>query len=58
MWEAVSPIFPFYVPLVAMLAMMPVMWAKFKLPSGTGGETGGTVHAVAGASADAGPAAS
>jgi MFS family permease len=33
LWEAVSPIFPFYVPLVAMVAMLPVMWVKFKLPS-------------------------
>jgi MFS family permease len=32
LWDTVSPIFPFYVPLVAMVAMLPVMWAKFKLP--------------------------
>jgi MFS family permease len=32
LWEAISPIFPFYVPLVAMLAMLPIMWTKFKLP--------------------------
>jgi MFS family permease len=32
LWESVSPIFPFYVPLVAMVAMLPVMWTKFKLP--------------------------
>jgi MFS family permease len=32
LWEGVSPIFPFYVPLVAMVAMLPVMWFKFKLP--------------------------
>jgi MFS family permease len=38
LWKAVSPIFPFYVPLVAMVVMLPVMWAKFKLPgSGTPG---------------------
>ena len=36
LWEGVSPIFPFYVPLVAMVAMMPVMWIKFKLPPGRG----------------------
>jgi MFS family permease len=33
LWEGVSPIFPFYLPLVAMLALLPVMWIKFKLPS-------------------------
>ncbi len=32
LWEAVSPIFPFYVPLVAMVALLPIMWIKFKLP--------------------------
>jgi MFS family permease len=32
LWDSISPIFPFYVPLVAMVAMLPVMWAKFKLP--------------------------
>jgi MFS family permease len=32
LWEGISPIFPFYVPLVAMIAMLPVMWIKFKLP--------------------------
>ena len=32
LWEKVSPIFPFYIPLLALLAMMPVMWVKFKLP--------------------------
>jgi MFS family permease len=31
LWEAVSPVFPFYVPLVAMVAMLPVMWFKFKV---------------------------
>jgi len=40
LWEAVSPIFPFYVPLVAMVVMLPVMWAKFKLP-GTDTPEGG-----------------
>jgi MFS family permease len=34
LWESVSPVFPFYVPLVAMVAVLPVMWVKFKLPSG------------------------
>jgi MFS family permease len=32
LWESISPIFPFYVPLLAMVAMLPVMWTKFKLP--------------------------
>jgi MFS family permease len=38
LWESVSPIFPFYVPLVAMVAMLPVMWVKFRLPSDAGAE--------------------
>jgi len=33
LWDAVSPIFPFYIPLVAMLAMLPLIWVKFKPPS-------------------------
>ncbi len=33
LWESVSPIFPFYIPLVAMVLMLPIMWVKFKLPS-------------------------
>jgi MFS family permease len=40
LWESVSPIFPFYVPLVAMVAMLPVMWIKFKLPSEPKEDTG------------------
>lgn len=32
LWENVSPIFPFYVPLVAMALTLPMMWIKFKLP--------------------------
>jgi MFS family permease len=36
LWESVSPIFPFYIPLVAMVMMLPIMWAKFKLPSSPG----------------------
>jgi MFS family permease len=39
LWEAFSPIFPFYLPLVAMVAMMPLMWVKFKLPPEVDGET-------------------
>jgi MFS family permease len=56
LWESVSPIFPFYVPLVAMLAMLPVMWIKFKLPPDTGEAIG--VVAEASAAADAKPAGS
>jgi len=37
LWESISPIFPFYVPLVAMIAMLPVIWTKFKLPEDAGG---------------------
>ena len=36
LWEKFNPIFPFYIPLIAMIAMMPVMWIKFKLPPETG----------------------
>ncbi len=32
LWESVSPVFPFYIPLVAMVVMLPVMWRKFRLP--------------------------
>jgi MFS family permease len=32
LWESVSPIFPFYVPLISLVLMLPVMWVKFKLP--------------------------
>jgi DHA1 family multidrug resistance protein-like MFS transporter len=54
LWESVSPVFPFYVPLVAMLAMLPVMWVKFKLPPATGEAVG--IVAEASAAADANPA--
>jgi hypothetical protein len=51
LWESISPIFPFYVPLVAMVAMLPVMWVKFKLPSegreDADGEGGTAVKAAA-----------
>ena len=41
LWEAVSPIFPFYIPLVAMVLLLPIMWKKFKLPAnGQEGRTG------------------
>jgi MFS family permease len=39
LWETISPIFPFYLPLVAMVAMMPVMWVKFKLTPEENGES-------------------
>lgn len=45
LWERVSPIFPFYVPLISMVMMLPVMWIKFKLPPGAGekaAEVGGS----------------
>jgi MFS family permease len=32
LWERVNPQFPFYIPLVATLLLLPVMWFKFKLP--------------------------
>jgi MFS family permease len=32
LWERFSPQVPFYVPLVATLLLLPVMWVKFKLP--------------------------
>jgi MFS family permease len=32
MWEKFGPRVPFYVPLVAMMLMLPVIWFKFKLP--------------------------
>ncbi len=32
MWEKFGPRVPFYVPLVAMLLMLPLIWFKFKLP--------------------------
>jgi hypothetical protein len=42
LWDKVNPIFPFYIPLIALLAMMPVMWVKFRLPSETEKEATGT----------------
>ena len=35
LWERVNPQFPFYIPLVATLLLLPVMWFKFKLPPGS-----------------------
>ena len=37
LWEAFTPRFPFFIPLIALVAMLPVMWIKFKLPSDTSG---------------------
>ena len=33
LWERVNPQFPFYIPRVATLLLLPVMWFKFRLPS-------------------------
>jgi DHA1 family multidrug resistance protein-like MFS transporter len=38
LWEGVSPIAPFFVPLAAMLLVLPVMWVKFKLPAEAGND--------------------
>ncbi|MGC9399047.1 MAG: MFS transporter [Anaerolineae bacterium] len=32
LWERVSPQAPFYLPVVATVLLLPVMWVKFKLP--------------------------
>jgi MFS family permease len=32
LWERFTPQFPFYIPLVATLLLLPFMWLKFKLP--------------------------
>jgi MFS family permease len=32
LWERFGPQVPFYVPIVATLILLPVMWIKFKLP--------------------------
>ena len=34
LWERFSPQTPFVVPLVATVALLPIMWFKFKLPAG------------------------
>jgi MFS family permease len=36
MWEKFGPRVPFYVPLVAMMLMLPLIWFKFKLPKNGG----------------------
>jgi MFS family permease len=58
LWEGVSPIFPFYVPLVAMVAMLPVMWIKFKLPPDRAEGTEEDASAAAEAAAEASTTAS
>jgi len=35
-WQRFGPRVPFYVPLVAMMLMLPVIWFKFKLPKNNG----------------------
>jgi hypothetical protein len=51
-WESVSPVFPFYVPLVAMLAMLPVMRVKFKLAPDTSEAIDGVAEVSAAAAAN------
>lgn len=36
MWQRFGPRVPFYVPVAAMFAMLPVIWFKFKLPRSSG----------------------
>ena len=38
LWERFGPQAPFYVPIVATLIMLPVMWIKFKLPKPEAGD--------------------
>jgi MFS family permease len=38
LWEKYGPRVPFYVPLVAMLLLLPLIWFKFKLPKKNNGE--------------------
>jgi len=32
LWQNFGPKVPFYVPLVALLVMLPIIWVKFRLP--------------------------
>jgi len=32
LWETFNPKVPFYIPLIAMMLMLPVVWIKFRLP--------------------------
>jgi hypothetical protein len=52
LWESVSPVFAFYVPLVAILAMLPVMRVKFKLPLDTSEAIDGVAEVSAAAAAN------
>lgn len=38
LWEAFTPRFPFFIPLIALVAMLPVMWVKFRLPTPPSGD--------------------
>jgi hypothetical protein len=58
LWESVSPVTPFYVPPLTMLAMLPIMWTKFKLPADAGEGVQASVVTAAEAPADAGSARS
>lgn len=39
LWEAFRPIVPFYIPLAAMLLLLPMMWIKFRLPDAPAEDT-------------------
>ncbi|MBS4061524.1 MAG: hypothetical protein KG029_14085, partial [Bacteroidetes bacterium] len=47
LWENFGPKVPFYVPLVAMMLMLPVIWAKFQLPKPPQAEEPAPVAAAA-----------
>ena len=38
LWEAFTPLTPFYILVVALILPLPIMWFKFKLPSESPGE--------------------
>ena len=58
LWEAFTPITPFVIPLVALVAQLPIIWIKFKVPKEemaeagefaiTATEVGSDMQAVAG----------
>ena len=60
MWERFGPRVPFFVPLVAMLLMQPVIWFKYKLPktSAVESKVESPVAAVAGSNEQAAQAES
>jgi MFS family permease len=33
-WERFTPQTPFFIPLIALMAVVPIIWFKFKLPAG------------------------